>query len=216
MASGALWTLAASLALMSGGAGAAEFRSTSDAAVLYDAPSVRSKPLFALGRDYPLEVIVNVEGWLKVRDIGGTVAWIEKKSVGEKRMLTVRSATADVLAQPEASAQVVFKAEQNVLLVRGAVPGARRVRARRRHVHARTGPRVQHRLPVELPRVRQPGLRRGHAGKGRLLDRRVAISAVDPQHARVMLMAEWHGLHKTQASIRSIRRLDIHHARPRK
>ncbi|TMG83135.1 MAG: hypothetical protein E6H78_13085 [Betaproteobacteria bacterium] len=116
MASGALWTLAASLALMSGGAGAAEFRSTSDAAVLYDAPSVRSKPLFALGRDYPLEVIVNVEGWLKVRDIGGTVAWIEKKSVGEKRMLTVRSATADVLAQPEASAQVVFKAEQNVLL----------------------------------------------------------------------------------------------------
>jgi SH3-like domain-containing protein len=116
MASGALWTLAASLALTSGGAGAAEFRSTSDAAVLYDAPSVRSKPLFALGRDYPLEVIVNVEGWLKVRDIGGTVAWIEKKSVGEKRMLTVRSATADVLAQPEASAQVVFKAEQNVLL----------------------------------------------------------------------------------------------------
>jgi len=116
MASGARWTLAASLAQMSGGARAAEFRSTSDAAVLYDARSVRSKPLFALGRDYPLEVIVNVEGWLKVRDIGGTVAWIEKKSVGEKRMLTVRSATADVLAQPEASAQVVFKAEQNVLL----------------------------------------------------------------------------------------------------
>src|SRR5437016_6445222 len=104
------------LAVFAGVAAAAEFRSTAEAAVLYDAPSVKAKPLYALGRDYPLEVIVNVEGWLKVRDIGGTVAWIEKKSVGEKRMLTVRSATADVLAQPEASAQVVFKAEQNVLL----------------------------------------------------------------------------------------------------
>jgi SH3-like domain-containing protein len=105
----ALWTLAVPLALL-------EFRSTSEAAVLYDAPSIRSKPLFALGRDYPLELIVNVEGWLKVRDAGGTVAWIEKKSVGDKRMVVVRGATADILAQPEASASVAFKAEQSVLL----------------------------------------------------------------------------------------------------
>src|SRR5437016_13777994 len=104
------------LAVFAGVAAAAEFRSTAEAAVLYDAPSVKAKPLYALGRDYPLEVIVNVEGWLKVRDAAGTVAWIEKRSVGDKRMLTVRGATADVLAQPEASAAVVFKAEQNVLL----------------------------------------------------------------------------------------------------
>jgi SH3-like domain-containing protein len=124
MAQRAFRTLAAPLALWAAlwatqwasVAGAAEFRSTSEAAVLYDAPSIKSKALYALGRDYPLEVIVNVEGWLKVRDAGGTVAWIEKKSVGDKRMLTIRGATADVLAQPEASAVVVFKAEQNVLL----------------------------------------------------------------------------------------------------
>jgi SH3-like domain-containing protein len=116
VAARAVLTLASSLALLAGIAGAAEFRSTSDAAVLYDAPSIKSKALYALGRDYPLEVIVNVEGWLKVRDAGGTVAWIEKKSVGDKRTLMVRSPTAEVLAQPEASAPVVFKAEQNVLL----------------------------------------------------------------------------------------------------
>jgi SH3-like domain-containing protein len=97
-------------------AAAAEFRSTAEAAVLYDAPSVKAKPLYALGRDYPLEVIVNVEGWLKVRDAGGTVAWIEKKSVGEKRVLSVRASVADVLANADASASLVFKAEQNVLL----------------------------------------------------------------------------------------------------
>ena len=117
-------------------AGGAEFRSTSEAAVLYDAPSIKSKALYALGRDYPLEVIVNVEGWLKVRDAGGTVAWIEKRSVGDKRVLLVRSPTAEVLAQPEVSAPVVFKAEQNVLLELvdpasvSATPGWAKVRHR--------------------------------------------------------------------------------------
>jgi SH3-like domain-containing protein len=104
------------LALWAGVAGAAEFRATNEAVVLYDAPSSKSKPLYVLGRDYPLEIIVNVEGWLKVRDAGGTVAWVEKKSVGDKHVLLVRSAVADVLASPEAAAPVVFKAEQNVLL----------------------------------------------------------------------------------------------------
>jgi SH3-like domain-containing protein len=116
MARCVLRSLVPPLALLAGVAVAADFRSTVESAVLYDAPSIRAKPLFALGRDYPLEIVVNVEGWLKVRDAGGTVAWIEKKSVGEKRMLMVKSAVADILAQPEASAPVVFKAEQNVLL----------------------------------------------------------------------------------------------------
>jgi SH3-like domain-containing protein len=129
-------SLVAPLLLWACVAGAAEFRSTNDAAVLYDAPSIKSKALYALGRDYPLEVIVNVEGWLKVRDAGGTVAWIEKKSVGDKRTLLVRSPTADVLAQPEAAAPVVFKAEQNVLLELidptyvSATPGWAKVRHR--------------------------------------------------------------------------------------
>ena len=104
------------LALGTGVAAAADFRSTSEVAVLYDAPSLKAKPLYVLGRDYPVEVVVNVEGWLKVRDANGTIAWIEKKSVADKRVLLVRVAVADILASPDASAPVVFKAEQNVLL----------------------------------------------------------------------------------------------------
>jgi len=104
------------VALFAAVAAAADFRATSEAAVLYDAPSLKAKPLFALGRDYPLEVVVIVEGWLKVRDAGGTVAWIEKKAVADKRVVMVRSPVADILAGPEAAAPVVFKAEQNVLL----------------------------------------------------------------------------------------------------
>ena len=110
-----LTTLAASLAATAV-APAAEFHATIDPTVLYDGPSLKAKPLFVLGRDYPVEVIVNVEGWLKVRDAGGTVAWIEKRAVGDKRMLVVRMPVADVHANPDAAAAVVFKAEQNVLL----------------------------------------------------------------------------------------------------
>lgn len=107
--------LAATVAL-SGGAAAAEFQAASEAAVLYDAPSLKAKPLFVIGRDTPFEVIVGVEGWLKIRDASGTVAWIEKKSVADRRTLIVRVPVADVLAAPEAGAMLVFKAEQNVVL----------------------------------------------------------------------------------------------------
>ncbi len=136
MARRALRRLLALLLLVAGAAGAAEYRSTADVAVLYDAPSLKSKPLYALGRDYPLEVIVNVEGWLKVRDVGGTVAWIEKKAVADKRILVVRGAVADILASPEAGAPLVFRAEPNVLLELvdpnyiAATPGWAKVRHR--------------------------------------------------------------------------------------
>jgi SH3-like domain-containing protein len=107
--------LAAAIAL-SGSAAAAEFQSASEAGVLYDAPSLKARPLFVIGRDTPFEVIVGVEGWLKIRDASGTVAWIERKSVSERRTLIVRVPVADVLAAPEANAPVVFKAEQNVVI----------------------------------------------------------------------------------------------------
>ena len=107
--------LAASLLLATGAIGA-EFHSTSETAVLYDAPSVKAKPLFVLGREVPVEVIISVEGWYKIRDATGSVAWMEKKAVADRRTVVVRASTADVLASPEANAAVVFKAEQNVLL----------------------------------------------------------------------------------------------------
>jgi SH3 domain protein len=96
---------------------AGEYRSIGEpATVLYDAPSAKAKPLFVLGRDTPLEVIVPVEGWSKVRDVGGTIGWVEKKSLADKRTLVVRVTLAEVRANPEDNAALVFRAEQHVLL----------------------------------------------------------------------------------------------------
>lgn len=98
-------------------AGAAEFRVTAEApAVLYDAPSAKAKPLFVYGRDVPMEVLVTVEGWTKVRDSSGTIGWFAGKSLGDRRVLLVRAGPADARATPEEGAAVVFRAEQNVLL----------------------------------------------------------------------------------------------------
>jgi SH3-like domain-containing protein len=111
--------IAAALALTQH-ATAAEFRATSEApTVLYDAPSARAKALFVYGRDVPVETLVSVEGWTKVRDAGGTIGWIANRALADKRMLVVRAAVADVRANPEDAAPIVFRAEQNVLLELG-------------------------------------------------------------------------------------------------
>lgn len=105
------------LAWACGTAWAAEYRTTSVAAtILYDAPSARAKPLFLLSRETPLEVIVSLEGWAKVRDVGGTIGWVEKRSLADKRSLVVRVPVVEVRAAPDESAPVVFRAELNVSL----------------------------------------------------------------------------------------------------
>ena len=96
---------------------AAEFRVTADQpTVLYDGPSAKAKPLFLYGRDVPVELIVTVEGWAKVRDAGGTIGWIDRKGLSDKRMVVVRTPLADVRAAAEDGAAVVFRAERDVLL----------------------------------------------------------------------------------------------------
>jgi SH3-like domain-containing protein len=96
---------------------AADFRATGDpATVLYDAPSLKARPLFVYGREVPVEMLVSVEGWTKVRDAGGTIGWMQSKALTDKRVVVIRPAFADVRAAPEEGAPVVFRAEKDVLL----------------------------------------------------------------------------------------------------
>ena len=104
-------------ALVSDIAGAADYRSVADAAViLYDAPSQKARPLFILGHGTPLEVIVPVEGWVKVKDADGTFGWVERKGLSDRRMLLVRAPFAEVRASADEKAALVFRAEPGVLL----------------------------------------------------------------------------------------------------
>jgi SH3-like domain-containing protein len=97
-------------------ASAAEFRSVSEAGVLYDAPSAKGKRLFVIRRYTPVEVVVNLEGWSKVRDADGGLAWIERKNLVEKRTVQVTADRAEVRAEADAAAALVFSAEKKVAL----------------------------------------------------------------------------------------------------
>lgn len=99
------------------GAGAPQFRSVGDEpTILYDAPSSKSKRLFVLGAGYPVEVIVAVEGWTKIRDSGGSIGWIDAKSLTAKRNVVVRSPLAEVRAAADPGAKVAFKVARGVML----------------------------------------------------------------------------------------------------
>src|SRR5690349_3735253 len=80
-----------------GPAAALEFRCVGDnPAVLYDGPTTRSSKLYVVSRGYPLEVVVSVEGWVKVRDANGAFSWIEAKQLSDKRSVMVKVPVADV------------------------------------------------------------------------------------------------------------------------
>ncbi len=109
--------VAAVLWLAAGAAFAVDFKVTNDSpTIVYDAPSAKARPQFLFGRDVPVEVIVEVEGWTKVRDAGGTIGWIGNKSLADRRELVVRTPTAEIRATPDDTAPLMFRAEQNVLL----------------------------------------------------------------------------------------------------
>ncbi|MDR1529330.1 MAG: hypothetical protein LBS40_02850 [Burkholderiales bacterium] len=96
---------------------AADFRAVEKApTVMYDAPSQKARALFIYGAQTPLELISSIEGWCKVRDAQGSIGWLEQEALGDRNYLQVRVARADVRAQPSDSADLVFEAEQNVLL----------------------------------------------------------------------------------------------------
>lgn len=104
-------------ALAAGFAGAAEFRSAAESAVvLYDAPSAKARKLYIVNRGYPLEVVVQVEGWTKVRDASGALSWAEAKALDNSRSVLVRAAAVTLRQKPADDAPAVAEVRRDVLL----------------------------------------------------------------------------------------------------
>ncbi len=103
--------------LAASAAPAGEFRSIAENATsMYDAPSVKANKLFVASRFYPVEVIVQVDNWTKVRDVAGDLAWVERKTLSETRTAVVTTILADVRQKAEDGAPLVFQARKGVAL----------------------------------------------------------------------------------------------------
>lgn len=105
--------------------------------ILYDAPSAKGKKLFLLKKYTPLEVIVALEGFTKVREPEGAIGWVEKKNLSDQRQLLVTAAKAQVRVAPAADAALVFEAEKGVALE--LVEPARDGWAKVKHLDGATG-----------------------------------------------------------------------------
>lgn len=85
-------------------------------AILYDAPSLKARKLYVVSRYMPLERVVSLSDWIKVRDQSGSLAWIEKQALSSKRYVVVSVALADVRQAPDTQAALAYKARKQVAL----------------------------------------------------------------------------------------------------
>ena len=97
-------------------ANALEFRSIAPAkAILYDAPSLEADKLFILSQAYPVEIIVNLNNWLKVRDATGSLSWVESKSLSNKRTVLVIAKT-DIKSAEDPTSALLATVEKDVVM----------------------------------------------------------------------------------------------------
>lgn len=95
---------------------AADFRSILPTkAITYDAPSAESNKLYIMHQGYPVEVIVNLGSWVKVRDQRGGLSWVEGKDLDSKRMVLVTDQS-DIREAESVEATLLATIEPDVVL----------------------------------------------------------------------------------------------------
>jgi SH3-like domain-containing protein len=95
----------------------AEFRSViSPKTILFEAPSATTNRVYLVGEGYPLEVIVNLGDWLKVRDPYGTLSWAESKNLQSKRTVIVKVDKANIYKEPESKSALIATIEKDVVI----------------------------------------------------------------------------------------------------
>lgn len=98
-------------------AAALEFKSVAaPKAILYDAPSGSAKKILLLSQGYPVEVIVNLGEWLKVRDAQGSISWVEAKQLSGKRTVMVIATNTEIRLAADATSNLLATLEKDVVL----------------------------------------------------------------------------------------------------
>lgn len=95
---------------------AIEFRSITEPAILYDAPSDKGKRLFILRTGTPVEIVVTLDKWIKVREPGGSLNWVERRVLANRRTLLVLADRVVIRSEPRDEAAPRFEAVRNVVL----------------------------------------------------------------------------------------------------
>ncbi len=85
-------------------------------AIIYDAPSAKAQKTFILSRQHPVEILVKLDKWIKIRDADNTVGWIESSALSTNRTVQVFVNSAEIRVMPNPNAAIVFDAVRLVVL----------------------------------------------------------------------------------------------------
>ena len=84
--------------------------------ILYDGLSTKANKTFILSRFQPLEILVKLDKWTKVRDAEGSIGWVENSVLGDRRYVQISANAAEIRAMASPVSPLVFEAQRGVLL----------------------------------------------------------------------------------------------------
>ena len=87
-----------------------------DQAFLYEAPSGSTKKSFIVTKGYPLEVIVSLKEWKKVKDHEGLINWIKTSDLSSKRTVLNLKGDNPIYLEPSSASPILAKVNENVTL----------------------------------------------------------------------------------------------------
>lgn len=87
-----------------------------DQAFLHEAPSDSTKKSFIVTRGYPLEVIVSLKEWKKVKDHEGLINWIKTSDLSSKRTVLNLKGDNSIYLEPSSKSPMLAKVNENVTL----------------------------------------------------------------------------------------------------
>ena len=87
-----------------------------DQAFLHEAPSVSTKKSFIVTKGYPLEVIVSLKEWKKVKDHEGLINWVKTSDLSSKRTVLNLKGDNPIYLEPSSASPILAKVNENVTL----------------------------------------------------------------------------------------------------
>jgi len=95
---------------------ALDYRSLSDNAVVLDAGSRQANPQFILLRGTPVELLVTLDRWAKVREAGGGIGWVDRSLLVEQKRVIVTAPNAEIRQAASPDSALLFTASKDVVL----------------------------------------------------------------------------------------------------
>jgi SH3-like domain-containing protein len=94
-------------------ASAAEILSVkNESANFRDGPGDKHPILYSADKFYPVEVVEKKDGWAKVKDFEGDVAWVAERLLTKQETVVVEGDKVNVREKPNTTSEIAFKSER--------------------------------------------------------------------------------------------------------